>query len=193
MEGEGWGGGHKRKATVKFTRVCIAILIVISLLPLGLSSLAQPPKISLDFRDADIRNILKLIAEVAELNIILGDEVKGRVTIKLVDVSWDQALEVILQSQSLGMVRIGNVIRIGSLEKLRKEEETQLALKRAKEKMEDLRTEMIRLNYAIAKNMIPVVKMFLSERGAVIADERTNTLIIRDSTENIETIKILFR
>ena len=178
---------------MKFTGICIAILIVVSLLVLSLSSLAQPPPISLDFRDADIRNILKLIAEVAELNIILGDEVKGRMTIKLVDVSLDQALEVILQSQSLGMVRIGNVIRIASLEKLRKQEETQLALKRAREKVENLRTEMIRLNNANAKDIIPVVKMFLSERGSVIADVRTNTLIIRDTSENIETVKTLFR
>jgi type IV pilus assembly protein PilQ len=178
---------------VKFKRVCIAILIVISILSPCLGSLAQPSKISLDFKDADVRNFLKLIAEVSELSMIIGDEVKGRMTIKLVDVSWDEALEVILQSQSLGMVRNGNVIRIGSLEKLRKEEETQLALKRAKEKVGDLRTELVRLNYANAKSMIPVVKMFLSERGSVIADERTNTLIIKDTSENIETIKVLFR
>lgn len=171
----------------------ITPLILISILSSSLGSLAQPSKISLDFRDADVRNILKLIAEISELNMIIGDEVKGRMTIKLVDVSWDEVLEVILQSQSLGMVRMGNVIRVASLEKLRKEEETQLALKRSKEKMEDLRTELVRLNYAIAKDMIPVLKMFLSERGTVIADERTNTLIIRDASENIETIKNLFR
>jgi len=171
----------------------IATLILISIFSPGLSSLAQPSKISIDFRDADVRNILKLIAEISELNMIIGDEIKGRMTIKLVDVSWDEALEVILQSQSLGIIRNGNVIRVASLEKLRKEEETQLALMRAKERIEDLRTEMIRLNYAIAKDMVPVVKMFLSERGSVMADERTNTLIIRDTPENIETIKNLFR
>jgi len=159
---------------------------------LGPSSLAQP-KISLDFKDADVRNILKLIAEVSGFNIVLGDDVKGRVTIKLVDVFWDQALEVILQSQSLGMVKIGNVIQIASLEKLRKEEEIRFASERAKEKLEDLRTEMIRLKYAKANDMVPVIKIFLSERGAVIADERTNTLVIRDIPKNIETIKNLFR
>jgi type IV pilus assembly protein PilQ len=171
----------------------ITPLILISILSSSLGSLAQPTKISLDFRDADVRNILKLIAEVFELNMIIGDEVKGRMTIKLVDVSWNQALEVILQSQSLGIIRNGNVIRVASLEMLRKEEETQLALKRVKEKTGDLRTEMIRLNYANAKDMISVVKMFLSGRGSVMADGRTNTLIIRETPENIETIKNLFR
>jgi len=191
LDGEGWG--NIGKATMALSKKWIIPLILISILSSSLGSLAQPSKISLDFKDADVRNILKLIAEISELNMVIGDEVKGRMTIKVVDVSWDEALEVILQSQSLGIIRNGNVIRIGSLEKLRKEEETQLALKRSKEKVEDLKTEMIRLNYANAKDMISVVKMFLSERGSVIADVWTNTLIIRDAPENIETIKNLFR
>jgi type IV pilus assembly protein PilQ len=178
---------------LKFASIWVAFLIGSSILSMGPNVLAQPSKISLDFKDADVRNILKLIAEISELNMIIGDEVKGRMTIKLVDVSWDEALEIILQSQSLGIIRNGNVIRVASLEKLRKEEETQLALKRSKEKVEDLRTELVRLNYAIAKDMIPGVNMFLSERGTVMADERTNTLIIRDTPENIEAIKNLFR
>lgn len=182
-----------------FRRIWIPFLIGISILSTSSSLIGQPPRrytgrrITLDFKDADIRNIFRLIAEVSDLNIVIGNEVKGRVTIKLVEVPWDQALEVILQSQSLGMVRIGNVIRIAPIEKLRKEEETRLASKRAKEKMENLRTEMIHLKYAIASDMVPVVKNFLSERGTVSADERTNTLIIRDIAENIETIKDLFR
>jgi type IV pilus assembly protein PilQ len=148
---------------------------------------------TLDFVDADLRNILKLIAEVSELNIVAGDDVKGRITIKLIDVPWDQALDVILQSQSLGMVRIGNVIRIAPVERLRREREDELASKRAVEKVGDLRTEMIHLKYANARNMVPLVKQFLSERGTVSADERTNTLIIRDISKNIEEIRDLFR
>ncbi len=147
----------------------------------------------MDFVDADIRNILKIIAEVSELNIVAGDDVKGRVTIRLVEVPWDQALEVILQSQSLGMVRMGNVIRIAPMERLRREEQDGLASARTKEKLEDLKTEMIHLKYATARDMVPVVKNFLSERGAVSVDERTNTLIIRDTSKNIEEIRDLFR
>jgi type IV pilus assembly protein PilQ len=182
-----------------FRRIWIPFLILVSLLSSSSSSIAQPSrqytgrKITLDFKDADIRNIFRLIAEVSDLNIIIGDEVKGRVTIRLVEVPWDQALEVILQTQSLGMVRTGNVIRIAPIEKLRGERETRLASKRGKEKTEDLTTEMIHLKYAIARDIVPIVKNFLSERGTVSADERTNTLIIRDVPENIEAIKDLFR
>lgn len=177
----------------------ITILIGISVFSSQLRPLAQPlaqyhgRRMTLDFVDADLRNILKLIAEVSELNIVAGDDVKGRITIKLIDVPWDQALEVILQSQSLGMVRIGNVIRIAPLERLRREREDELASKRAVEKMGDLRIEMIYLKYAIAQDMVPLVRQFLSERGTVSADERTNTLIIRDISENIEEIRDLFR
>jgi type IV pilus assembly protein PilQ len=181
-----------KKMVTKFPRVGVFIVIGFSILPLNSTTFPQPI-ISLDFRDADIRNVLRLIAEVAELNIVIEDEVKGRITLRLVDVPWDRALEVILRSRSLGTVRVGNVIRIASSEKLRKEGEAQLASKRAKEKMEDLRTEIIHLNYAVAKEMIPIVKIFLSGRGAVVADERTNRLVVRDIPENIEAMKNLFR
>jgi type IV pilus assembly protein PilQ len=179
--------------------IWITLLLSISAFSLNPKTFAQPlgqysgRRISLDFVDADLRNILKLIAEVAELNIVAGDDVRGRITIRPGGVPWDQALEVILQSQSLGMVRIGNVIRIAPLERLRGETEDELSSKRAKEKLGDLKTEMIHLEYAIARDMVPVVKNFLSERGTVSADERTNTLIIRDISKNIEEIRDLFR
>jgi len=100
-------------------------------------------KLSLDFKDADINNILRLIAEVSDLNIIAGEDVKGKLTIRLVDVPWDQALDIILHSNDLGKVRIGNVIRVAPIDKLKKEEEDVLAARRAKEKLEDLSTELI--------------------------------------------------
>jgi len=184
---------------MKFSRLWVTFLTGLFILSTSSWLLAQPKrqytnqKISLDFKDADIKNVLKMIAEVGELNIVVSDEVKGRVTIRLVEVPWDQALEVILQSQSLGMVKIGNVAWIAPLERLRREKETQLASKRTQGKVEDLITEIIHLKYAIAKDMVPVVKIFLGERGSVSADERTNTLIIRDISENIEAIKNLFR
>jgi type IV pilus assembly protein PilQ len=188
-----------KEDNLKFMRILTAFLMSISILASSPNLFAQPSKqyavqkISFDFRDADIVNVLKLIAEAAGLNVVVGDEVKGRITMRLVDLTWDQALEVVLQSRSLGMVRVGNVVRIESLDKLRKEQEVQLISKRAHEKMEDLKTELIRLKYAIAREMVPLVKGFLSERGMVTADERTNTLVIRDILKNIETIKELLR
>ena len=179
--------------------IWITALMEISILSFNPKSSAQPirqysgQKISIDFVDADLRNILKLIAEVSELNIVAGDDVRGRVTVRLIEVPWDQALDVVLQSQGLGIVRVGNVIRIAPLEKLWKERQDELASKRAKDKLGNLRTEMIHLKYAIARDMVPVVKQILSERGTVSADERTNTLIIRDIAKNIEEIQGLFR
>jgi type IV pilus assembly protein PilQ len=148
-------------------------------------------KLSLDFKDADIKNILRLIAEVSNLNIIAGEDVKGKVTIRLVDVPWDQALDIILQSNDLGKVRIGNVIRVAPIDKLKKEEEEVLAARRAKEKLEDLGTELIAVNYATAKDLEDQIKGILSDRGSVTVDERTNILVVKDIRSAIDEAKDL--
>jgi type IV pilus assembly protein PilQ len=148
-------------------------------------------KLSLDFKDADIKNIIRLIAEVSNLNIIAGDDVKGKVTIRLVDVPWDQALDIILQSSELGKVRVGNVIRVAPVEKLKKEEEDILAARRAKEKLEDLSTELIPVNYATAKDLETQVKEILTDRGSVTVDERTNMLVVKDIGSAIGEAKTL--
>jgi type IV pilus secretin PilQ/predicted competence protein len=148
-------------------------------------------KLSLDFKDADIKNILRLIAEVSDLNIIAGEDVKGKVTIRLVDVPWDQALDIILQSNDLGKVRVGNVIRVALIEKLKKEEEEVLAARRAKEKLEDLSTELIPVNYATAKNLEDQVKGILTDRGSVTVDERTNMLVVKDIDSAIDEAREL--
>jgi type IV pilus assembly protein PilQ len=148
-------------------------------------------KLSLDFKDADINNILRLIAEVSDLNIIAAEDVKGKVTIRLVDVPWDQALDIILQSNDLGKVRIGNVIRVAPIDKLKKEEEDALAARRAKEQLEDLSTELIPVNYATAKDLETQVKEILTARGTVTVDERTNVLIVKDIRSAIDEAKEL--
>ncbi len=150
-------------------------------------------KLSLDFKDADIKNILRLIAEVSDLNIIAGDDVTGKVTMRLVDVPWDQALDVILQARALGMHRVGNVIRVAPLETLKKEVQAELEAKRAKERLEDLVTELIPVNYATGKEIIPQIKGVLSERGDVKVDERTNILIVKDIPRNIVAVKNLVK
>ena len=142
-------------------------------------------KISLDFKDADVKNILRLIAEVSNLNIITGEEVTGKITMRLVNVPWDQALDVILSSKNLGMIRVGNVIRIAPQDILKRELQSELEAKRAKEKLEDLTTELVPVNYATAKEILNQVKSVLSERGDIRVDERTNTLIVKDIPRNI--------
>jgi len=150
-------------------------------------------KLSLDFKDADIKNILRLIAEVSNLNIIAGDDVTGKITMRLVDVPWDQALEIILQSRSLGMTRVGNVVRIAPLDTLKKEIQSELEAKRSKERLEDLVIELLPVNYASVKEIMPQVKSILSDRGDVKVDERTNTLIVKDIARTIPGVKSLLK
>jgi len=150
-------------------------------------------KVSLDFKDADIKNILRLIAEVSNFNIITADDVSGKITMRLVDVPWDQALDVILQSRSLGMVQVGNVIRIATVDALNRESHARLEAKRTKERLEDMVTELIPINYATAKDIIPQIKGVLSERGDVKVDDRTNIMIVKDIPRNIPAVKNLVK
>ena len=151
-------------------------------------------KLSLDFKDADIKNILRLIAEVSNLNIIVADEVTGKITMRLVDVPWDQALEIILQSKNLDKRQVGNVVRIAPVEALRKEDQARLEEQRSKEKLEPTVNELIPVNYAAAKEIRDQVKSILrSEKGDVKVDERTNTLIVKDIANNIPAIKNLVK
>jgi type IV pilus assembly protein PilQ len=150
-------------------------------------------RLSLDFKDADIKNILRLIAEVSNFNIITGDDVTGKITMRLVDVPWDQALDVILQARSLGMSKVGNVIRIAPLESLKKDIQAELEAKRTKEKLEDLVTDLIPVNYATAKEILPQIKSILSDRGDIKVDDRTNILIVKDIPRNIVLAKNLVK
>lgn len=154
--------------------------------------------ISLDFQDAEITNIIRLIAEVSGLNVITGDEVKGKINLKLIDVPWDQALDIILRSKGLGMEKEGNILRVLPIAKLEKERETKIkeqqakreAIK-AKENIEEMFTEVIPINYASADELLKNLEKLKSERGSIDIDERTNTLIIRDIKKNLAAIKSL--
>ena len=150
-------------------------------------------RISLDFKDVLISDVLRLIAEVSELNIIAGDEVKGSITIRLVDVPWDQALDVILLTKGLGFVRVGNVLRIAPDEILKAEEESRLQERRQKEKLEDLEIKLQPINYADVTEMKGLVSRLLSPRGTVNVDIRTNTVIIKDISSVIDEAVALIR
>ncbi len=143
-------------------------------------------RISLDFKDVEIADVLRIIAEVSDLNIVAGEEVEGQVTIRLVDVPWDQALDVILLTKGLGFVRVGNVLRIAPAEILAQEEEVRLQERRNKEKLEDLVVKLHPVNYADVNDVSDLVKRLLSARGTVNIDERTNTLIMKDIASVID-------
>ncbi|HOX45744.1 MAG TPA: type IV pilus secretin PilQ [Myxococcota bacterium] len=150
-------------------------------------------RISLDFKDADIHNILRLISEVAKLNIVTSDEVSGKITITMRNVPWDQALDIILKTKKLGMVKHGNIIRVAKLEELAKEQEMQAKAEEAKKVLEPLRVRLIAVNYARAKDIETQVRNLLSERGTISIDERTNVLIIKDVLENLVKAEGLVR
>lgn len=143
-------------------------------------------RISLDFNNVPIADVLRLIAEVSDLNLIAGDEVKGAVTIRLVDTPWDQALDVVLLTKGLGFVRVGNILRVAPADILAAEEELRLQERRNREKLEDLMVKLLPVNYAAVADMQKLVKRLLSSRGTVNVDERTNTLILKDIASVID-------
>ncbi len=150
-------------------------------------------RIDLDFNNADIHNILRLLAEVGGVNIVTSDDVSGAVTIRMRNVPWDQALEVILQAKGLGMVRRGNLIRVAPLETLEKERELAIARRKQLEELEPLETRLVPVSYATAGDLEPRVEELISERGSVSVDERTNVLIVRDIAENLDDVEELVR
>ncbi|MCG8588644.1 MAG: type IV pilus secretin PilQ [Proteobacteria bacterium] len=150
-------------------------------------------RISLDFKEVEIADVLRLVAEVSNLNIIAGDEVTGAVTIRLVDVPWDQALDVILLTKGLGFIRVGNVLRIAPAEVIKQEEELRLQERRAKEKLEDLVVKLQPVNYADSAEVAKLVQRLLSPRGSVNIDKRTNTLIIKDIASVIDEATALVK
>ncbi len=150
-------------------------------------------RISLEFQDADVDDILRLLADVSKLNIVTGDDVKGKLTLKLIDVPWDQALDIALATLGLDKIQHGNIIRVAPSEKLRREREVALANDRAAKQLEPLRIKLLNVNYAKASDIAARVKNLLSERGTVDIDSRTNTLIVKDIREHIEKSENLLK
>jgi type IV pilus assembly protein PilQ len=162
-------------------------------------------RISMDFKDADLTNVFRIIAEVSNLNIITSDEVKGKVSVRLVNVPWDQALDIVLRSRNLGATMEGNVLRIAPVASLQKEEQDRL---NAQKQIEQSRQEAITraaevratqeavfdtipVSYSKASEMLTKIKPLASKFGRIDSDDRTNVLIIRDLPQNIEEIKAM--
>jgi len=143
-------------------------------------------KINLDFKEVDILDILRLMSDISKLNIIAGDDVKGTVTVRLVDIPWDEALDVILKSKSLGKERFGNIIRVATIRTMQREKEEELAKKNAQKKLEPVKVRLVPVNYAMADKLVPQIKELLSDRGTVSYDQRTNVLIVKDVEEILD-------
>ncbi|MFQ5481096.1 MAG: type IV pilus secretin PilQ, partial [Thermodesulfobacteriota bacterium] len=142
-------------------------------------------KIDLDMMDARITDILRLLAEVSNFNIIASDDVTGTISLRLRDVPWDQAFDIILKAKGLDKVKVGNVIRVAPATRISQERDAALAAVKASEKLEPLSIEFVAINYGKAKELEAHVKNVLSDRGSVTSETRTNTLIIKDIKKGI--------
>jgi type IV pilus secretin PilQ/predicted competence protein len=149
--------------------------------------------ISLDLQDTDIDNALRIIAEVSNLNIVASEEVTGKVTLRLLDVPWDQALDVILKSNGLDKVVEGNVMRIAPYDKLRQEREALKQARVAQDELAPVAVKYIRVSYAKASEIKSLVETVLSERGSAAYDERSNQLIIKDVQDGLKNVSELIK
>lgn len=150
-------------------------------------------RIDVDLKDADIHNVLRILAEAGRVNIVAADNVSGTVTIRLKNVPWDQALDTILQAKKLGMVRRGNIIRVALMSDLNKERELALARRKSELELAPIETRLIPISYANATDLQARAKELLSPRGSIAVDERTNVLIVRDVSGNLNQIEELTR
>ncbi|MBU4403977.1 MAG: type IV pilus secretin PilQ, partial [Acidobacteria bacterium] len=140
------------------------------------------------FKNADISNILKFISKITGLNMVIDPDVTGRFTCELVQVPWDQALELVLKVNGLDMVQEGNILRIGKVEKLAQESKRRQELRDAREMEGNLEVSTRTLSYAKVKDVQAILKKQLSPRGELVIDERTNTLIISELPDRFKVI-----
>ncbi len=149
--------------------------------------------ISVNLKDVDLRDFFRLIHEISGLNVVLDPNVKGSLTIVLDDVPWDQALDIVLKNNDLDKQLDGNVLRIATRATLQKEAEESRDLAKAQAEAADVVTTTRVLSYAKATDLSSTLKQFLSSRGDIIADDRSNTLIIRDIPSTLPVLDNLIR
>ncbi len=149
--------------------------------------------ISVNLKDVDLRDFFRLIHEISGLNIVVDPSVKGSLTIVLDDVPWDQALDIVLKNNGLDKQLDGNVLRIATKDTLKKEADQNRELAKAQAEAADVVTTTRVLSYAKAEDMVGTLKKFLSSRGDVLADVRSNTLIIRDIPSVLPVMDNLLR
>jgi type IV pilus assembly protein PilQ len=148
-------------------------------------------RVEIDLKDADIHNVLRMLADVGHVNLVVTEEVAGSITLRMHNVPWDQALDVVLQAKGLGMVRQGNLIRVAPLATLQKERELLAARHKAEFEQAPLATRLIPVNYATADELSARAHDMLSPRGSLSVDERTNYIIARDIDANLNHIEEL--
>lgn len=148
-------------------------------------------RISLDFQQADIQNVFRLIAEVSGFNMVIGEGVKGKVTMRLLNVPWDQALDMLLKMNNLGRIRSGNIIWIDTLANVTKQQDEEAKAKEAKIKAEDLLTRIIYIHNVQASEIQNTLRQYLSPRGQLTLNQGGNALVVQDTASRIAAFKEL--
>ena len=152
-------------------------------------------RLSLNFQDIEVRAVLQLLADFTGFNMVASDTVTGNITLRLKNVPWDQALDIILKTKGLSKREAGNVIMIAPTPEIAAQEELELKSQQTIEELAPLRSEFVQVNYAKATDFVTMIKstdnQLLSARGNVSVDPRTNTLIVRDTARNLEDIRNL--
>ena len=152
-------------------------------------------RLSLNFQDIEVRSVLQLLADFTGLNLVVSDSVVGNLTLRLKNVPWDQAMDIILKTKGLAQRRAGNVILIAPTDEIAAREKLELESRRQVEELERLRTEFMRVNYAKAQEMADLLNQkdnaILSNRGSVSVDVRTNTLLVKDTNSSLLSVRQL--
>jgi len=154
-------------------------------------------RLTLNFQDIDVRSVLQLLADTSGQNIVVSDSVTGNLTLRLQNVPWDQALDIVLRTKGLDMRRQDNVIIIGPTEELANREKAELAARKEVQELSPVRSEFLQVNYAKVSDLAKLIKSgnakesMLSARGSLSIDERTNTLLVQDTTERLADIRRL--
>jgi type IV pilus assembly protein PilQ len=153
-------------------------------------------RLTLNFQDIETRAVLQLLADTSGQNMVISDTVAGNVTLRLQNVPWDQALDVVMRTKGLDMRREGNVMFVAPAAEIAAREKELLSARQQVQELSPLRTEYLQINYAKASDLAALIKSgqgksLLSERGSVSIDERTNTLLIQDTSERLGDIRRL--
>ena len=146
-------------------------------------------KLSLNFQDIDVRSVLQLIADFTNLNLVASDTVTGKITLRLQNVPWDQALDLILKTKGLAKRTMGNVMLVAPADEIARREKEELDASQRSEALAPLHTEFLQISYAKADELAALLSKVISQRGSVSTDSRTNTLIVNDTAKKIDEIR----
>ena len=174
------------------TALAAVVLVSAALVPGRTQARTEAdPLVSIDVKEADIHQVFRLLARVGGVDIVVAGGVQGRVTVRLEGVSWRDAFRAVLVAEGLEAVKVGDILVVDSPEHLAEQAAERVEARRAGMEAAPLRTIVIPVNYARAEDLARVVRTVLSDRGSVVVDTRTNTLIVTEVDDSLERVRDL--